>query len=87
MSHFVYMLRCSDGSLYTGYATNVEKRLREHNGDVQGRASRYTRSRRPVVLAHTELCATKSEALKREYQIKQLTKNEKEKLIIDATDQ
>ncbi len=76
------MLRCADGTLYTGYATDVEKRLREHNGELKGgAAARYTRGRRPVTLLYTESFDTRSEALKREYAIKQLTKEEKLQLI------
>lgn len=82
MNHFVYILRCADGTLYTGYATDVEKRLREHNGETnQKAAARYTRGRRPVSLVYSEVCSTRSEALKREYAIKQLTREEKESLI------
>ena len=82
MNHFVYMLRCADGTLYTGYATDVEKRVREHNGEVNTKAAaRYTRGRRPVTLVYQELHTSRSEALKREYAIKQLTKEEKERLI------
>ncbi|MEN9920840.1 MAG: hypothetical protein RL538_733 [Candidatus Parcubacteria bacterium] len=84
MSHFVYMLRCSDGTLYTGYATDVEKRVKEHNGEVNAKAAaRYTRGRRPVALVYTEACSTRSDALKREHQIKQLTRTEKESLLKD----
>lgn len=85
MSHFVYMLRCADGTLYTGYATDVAKRLREHNGELKGAgAARYTRGRRPVTLIYTESCATRSEALKREYAIKQLSKEAKLELVRSA---
>lgn len=82
MSHFVYMVRCADGTLYTGYATDVEKRLREHNGEINSKAAaRYTRGRRPVSLLYSEACSTRSEALKREHAIKQLTKEAKLNLI------
>jgi putative endonuclease len=82
MTHHVYILRCADGTLYTGYATDVEKRLREHNGELKGGATaRYTRGRRPVSLLYTESFATRSEALKREYAIKQLSKDAKLALI------
>ena len=64
---FVYLVRCADGSLYTGIARDVERRCRQHNA---GTASRYTRSRRPVVLVHHESHASQSDALKRELAIK-----------------
>ncbi|MEY2665454.1 MAG: hypothetical protein RLZZ480_559 [Candidatus Parcubacteria bacterium] len=86
MSHFVYMLRCADGTLYTGYATDVEKRLREHNGEVNVKAAaRYTRGRRPVTLVYQESLSSRSLALKREYEIKQLTRLEKESLVINGS--
>lgn len=82
MSHFVYIITCGDGTLYTGYATDVAERIRVHNGEVKGKAAaRYTRGRRPVVLAYQEECASRGEALKREHAIKQLSKKDKEKLI------
>ncbi len=80
--HAVYIVRCRDGSLYTGYAVDVEKRVATHN---TGQGAKYTRSRLPVVLAYTETFETKSEALKREYAIKQLTRAKKEQLIQGGT--
>jgi putative endonuclease len=81
MNHFVYIVRCADGTLYTGYATDVEKRVREHNGETKGKvAARYTRGRRPVELVYSEPCTSRSEALKREYAIKQLSKEAKQQL-------
>lgn len=82
MAHFVYMALCADGTLYTGYTTDVEKRLIEHNGEgktktAKSAGARYTRPRRPVTLVYTESFATRSEALQREYAIKQLTRSEK----------
>lgn len=86
MSHFVYIVRCADQSLYTGYATDVDKRLREHNGEVNIKAAaRYTRGRRPVALVYRESCETRSDALKRECAIKALTRAEK-LLLIDLFD-
>lgn len=82
IKHYVYMLRCSDGSLYTGYSTDPIRRLSEHNNSSKG--SKYTRSRRPCVLVHLEIYDTKSEALKRECQIKKLNKKEKEGLVLDG---
>ncbi|MDD7363338.1 MAG: GIY-YIG nuclease family protein [Peptoniphilus sp.] len=76
--HFVYILRCSDGTLYTGYTTDPTRRLDEHN---RGRAAKYTRARRPVELVYVEEVADKSSGLKREYAIKQLPRQKKIKLI------
>lgn len=67
----VYMLRCADGSLYTGITTDIVRRVAEHNeGGAMG--ARYTRSRRPVQLVHVEPAATRAEALRREAAIKRL---------------
>ena len=74
----VYLLRCSDGSLYTGITNDLPKRLKAH---AAGKASRYTRSRLPVKLAYTEPRRSKSAALKREVAIKRLTRPQKEQLI------
>ncbi len=82
MSHYVYIVRCFDGTLYTGYATDVEKRIRQHNGEVNEKAgARYTRGRRPVTLQYSEMCVSRSAALKREAVIKKLKKPEKLLLI------
>ncbi len=72
-----YMLRCADGSLYTGWTNDLEKRLRTHSA---GRGGRYTRSRLPVTLVYVEECATRQEAMSREWHIKRLSKQEKEAL-------
>ena len=77
---FVYILRCADGSLYTGITNDLPRRLVQHNA---GTASRYTRSRLPAVLAHQETQASRSLALKRELAIKALSRQEKESLIRD----
>lgn len=87
MSHYVYMLKCSDGTLYTGYATDVVKRVKEHNGEgdtptQRALGARYTRSRRPVQLVHHERFDTRSEAMRREYAIKRLSRKEKERLFL-----
>lgn len=75
----VYMLRCADGTLYTGITTDLERRLAEHNGE--GRlGARYTRSRRPVALAYSELASSRSEASRREAAIKQLDRAGKQAL-------
>jgi putative endonuclease len=75
--HYVYMARCANGSLYTGYAKNVEQRIAKHNA---GKGGRYTRANRPVELLHYWSFATKTEALQAEYAIKQLPR--KKKLIL-----
>lgn len=77
---FVYILRCADNSLYTGVALDVNKRLDEHNGLTKNGA-KCTRGRRPVKLAYQEPVMTRSQACKREYTIKSLSKSEKESLI------
>ena len=76
---FVYMMRCADNTLYTGITTDVERRLKEHNGENS--VTRYTRARQPVELAYQENAASRSEALKREAQLKKLKKDEKEVLL------
>jgi putative endonuclease len=80
---FVYLLRCADGSLYTGITTGLERRLRQHNGDLPGGA-RYTRSRRPVELVHQEPAPDKSAAQRREAALKQLSRRDKLALIAEA---
>jgi putative endonuclease len=74
----VYLLRCSDGSLYCGITNDLTKRLQTH---AAGKASRYTRSRLPVKLAYTEPQRSKSAALKREAAIKRLRRAEKDRLV------
>jgi len=76
--HFVYILECGDGSLYTGWTTNLEDRLRVHNS---GKGAKYTRSHLPVKLLYFESFSEKSQALKREAEIKKLTRPQKEVLI------
>ncbi len=76
--YVVYLLRCRDGSLYCGITNDIEKRLAAHNS---GNGAKYTKSRRPVTLVYKEDCVSKSDALKREYAVKQLTHAEKEQLI------
>ncbi|MBS4881998.1 MAG: GIY-YIG nuclease family protein [Peptoniphilus harei] len=78
MSSFVYILKCSDKSLYTGYTNDLEKRLKAHN---KGIASKYTSSRLPVEMVFSEECKDKSDALKKEYFIKTLSRGNKIKLI------
>ena len=79
----VYILRCGDGSLYTGIAVDVEKRLEKH---ASGKGAKYTRGRGPLKLVYTEICSGHSEALKREAEIKSLTKGDKENLIAHTHD-
>ena len=76
--NFTYILRCADGTYYTGWTNNLEKRLAAHNA---GTASKYTRPRRPVELVYHECFETKAEAMGREWRIKQLTRTQKEALI------
>ncbi|MGQ9558930.1 MAG: GIY-YIG nuclease family protein [Candidatus Oleimicrobiaceae bacterium] len=78
--HYVYIVRCRDGSYYTGCTKDVAERLRRHNGELPGGA-RYTRTRRPVVLVHWEECASLSEARRREQALKRLSREAKESLI------
>lgn len=79
MSYFVYILECSDKSLYTGITTNIEKRLEEHNNSPKG--AKYTKARRPVKLVYSEPSEDRSSASKREYAIKKLTRVKKLQLI------
>jgi putative endonuclease len=76
--HYVYILRCADDTLYTGWTTDLERRIKAHNA---GRGAKYTRARRPVELVYHEEFDDKIEAQRREYAIKQLTRAEKENLI------
>ncbi len=76
--NYTYVLRCGDGSLYTGWTNDIEKRLKAHN---EGRGAKYTKGRSPVKLVYVEQFATKEEAMKREYAIKHMTRREKEKLL------
>jgi putative endonuclease len=79
MSYFVYILKCSDESLYTGITTNITKRLDEHNNSEKG--AKYTKNRRPVKLVYQESSENRSSASKREYAIKKLTRLKKLQLI------
>ncbi len=76
--NYTYILRCADGTLYTGWTNDLEKRLAAHNA---GTAAKYTRPRRPVTLVYQEAFPTKEEAMRRERQIKRLTRAEKLALI------
>lgn len=76
--NYTYILRCADGTLYTGWTNDRERRLAAHNS---GRGSKYTSSRRPVELVYSEEWETKEQAMRRERQIKQLTRQQKLALI------
>ena len=80
---YVYILRCKDDTLYTGITTQVEKRLEAHR---TGRGAKYTRGRAPLELVYRETCGSHSDALKRERQIKALSRQEKQKLLETADD-
>ncbi|MGM9577898.1 MAG: GIY-YIG nuclease family protein [Evtepia sp.] len=76
--NYTYILRCADGTLYTGWTNDLDKRLAAHNA---GTAAKYTRPRRPVTLVYQEVFPTKEEAMRREWQIKRLARAEKLALI------
>lgn len=76
--HFVYVLECADGTLYTGYTTDVGRRVAEHDA---GEGAKYTRGRAPVELVHVESYDSRSAAMRREHEIKQLSRDEKERLV------
>lgn len=80
MNYFVYIVKCSDDSFYTGIAINLEKRIKEHNGELKGGA-KYTRGKGPVTLKYSEESENRSLALKREAEIKKLSRAEKQALI------
>jgi len=75
---YVYLVKCQDGTLYTGYTTNLKRRIKEHN---TGQGARYTRGRAPVKLVYYQDHQGRSQALKEEYRIKQLSRSSKEELI------
>lgn len=83
MSFYTYILSCSDGSYYIGKTLNLEKRLRQHNGEIKGGA-RYTAAKGPVRLVYFEEFETHKESAQREYILKQLSHKEKEALIKQA---
>ena len=76
--NYTYILKCQDGSFYTGWTNDLEKRIQAHNA---GKGAKYTRNRRPVKLIYWEEYETKGEAMKREYAIKHMSRQEKEKLV------
>ena len=79
---WVYILECSDGSLYTGITTELERRVEEHNSSPKG--ARYTKSRRPVHLVYAKVCPNRSDALKEEIRIKRMARQEKLELIASS---
>ena len=76
--NYTYILKCSDGSLYTGWTNDLERRVKVHN---EGKGAKYTKSRRPVELVYYEEFLSKEEAMTREYEIKHFTRRKKEKLV------
>ena len=78
--HFVYIVRCADGTLYTGWTRDTAARVAVHN---TGRGAKYTASRRPVALVYVEACGSLSGALKREWQLKRSRRSDKDQLIHD----
>ena len=80
-AYFVYIVRCADGTLYTGTAKDLAARERAHN---EGRGARYTSGRRPVTIVYAESHGSRSLALRREYQLKRLTRARKESLVAGA---
>lgn len=86
MAHCVYIVECNDaaGSLYTGYTTDVARRIRQHNN---GNGAKYTRGRTPVTIRYVEYHASRSDAQSREYEIKSLTRTAKEELLSSPNQQ
>lgn len=72
--YYAYLLRCADGTIYSGYAADLARRLRAHS---EGRGAKYTRARLPVALVHSEAFASKSEAMRRENAFKRMTRAQK----------
>jgi putative endonuclease len=81
--HYVYVLECADGTYYTGYTTDVERRVAEHDA---GEGAKYTRGRTPVDLVHVETYDTRSAAMGREHEIKSLSRRAKVRLVEGADD-
>jgi putative endonuclease len=79
MEYYVYIVECSDGTYYCGYTNDINKRISSHNNSKS--AAKYTRSRRPVKLVYSEETTSKSTAMKREHEIKKLSKKKKKYLI------
>lgn len=81
--NYTYIVRCSDGSLYTGWTNDLRQRIRRHN---DGTGAKYTKTRRPVALVYFETYQTKEEAMRREYAIKKMRRSQKEKLLEQKID-
>ena len=81
LKYFVYIVKCADGTYYTGYTSDLTKRIDQHNSGKQG--ARYTRMRRPVKLAYVEILDSQKKAIKREKEIKKMTRDKKSELIIN----
>ena len=76
--NYTYIVKCSDGTFYTGWTNDLEKRISAHNS---GKGAKYTQSRRPAILVYYEEFCTKEEAMRREYEIKQMPRQRKQRLI------
>lgn len=81
--NYTYIVECKDGTLYTGWTTDLQRRIKTHNA---GKGAKYTRCRLPVVLRYFESFPTKEEAMHREYEIKHMTRKQKQKLIEKVVD-
>lgn len=82
--NYTYIVKCSDGTYYTGWTNHLEKRIKSHNAGI---GAKYTRSRLPVTLVYYEVFSTRQEAMRREYDIKQLSRHQKELLIFNRIKQ
>jgi putative endonuclease len=82
--HYVYVVECSDGTLYTGYTTDVDRRVEEHNA---GEGAKYTRGRTPVTLVHAEVYDDRGEAMSREAEIKSMPREAKEALVARSAEE
>ena len=80
--HYMYVLECADGSFYTGYTTDVERRVAEHDA---GEGAKYTRGRTPVELIYQESFGSRSSAMRREHEIKTFSRARKERLVRDVS--
>ena len=80
--NYTYIVQCKDGSLYTGWTNNLEKRIKAH---TEGKGAKYTKARRPVKLMYYEEFSSKEEAMRREYEIKHMSRKEKETIISMGT--
>ncbi|MCI7812995.1 MAG: GIY-YIG nuclease family protein [Lachnospiraceae bacterium] len=78
--NYTYVIECSDGTYYTGWTNHLEERVKTHNAK---KGAKYTKSRTPVRLVYYETFATKQEAMRREYEIKQMNRTQKEKMVIN----